>query len=176
MAKSKAAKVEMGEGLAKCFNEANASIVAEYSGITAEQLVQLRRRLRNVGCEFKVIKNRVAKKAIESKAQGSSAISSKLHGPIGVVYVYKDIAAASKTMLDYARENEKLKITGGLLEGRALSVAELKQISELPTKDVLLSRIVGAIVSPHRQLLGVLSAVSQGLVRTISAIKDTKSK
>ena len=110
MAKTKAAKVEMGHSLAKCFNDSSAAIVAEYSGVTADALVQLRRKLRSVGSEFRVVKNRVAKKGIQSEAQASAAIAPQLKGPIGVVYVYKDVAAATKVLLDYAKENENLKV------------------------------------------------------------------
>lgn len=175
MAVSKAKKEALREQFAAKFNKANGTIIAEYSGITAGELAQLRVELRKVATEFKVLKNRVARKAIDLDAQASESLKSQLKGPIGVAYMYGDVAAGAKAMLAFAKTNEKFKVTGGALEGKPLSVQEVLALSELPTKEELLARIVGTLVAPHRGLLQVVNGLSGKLVRVISAIKDTKS-
>lgn len=175
MAKDKAAKHALREDLAGRFNKATASVIAEYRGITAKQMAELRVELRKANTEFKVIKNRVAKKAIEQEASESQALGKQLVGPIGIAYMYGDVAAGTKAMLAFEKSHEKFKVTGGVMEGKALSVADLKALSELPSKEVLLAQIIGTLVAPHRGLLHVLNGVGTNLVRVINAIKDTKS-
>ncbi len=176
MAKSKASKVELGHELAEKFSKAKGALIAEYSGMKAEDLAALRRDLRKVGCEFKVIKNRVARKAIEGSVPDAAPIKDKLVGPIGIVYFYSDIAEGAKTVIKCSKEKaEQFKLTSGLLKGRLMPVKEFEAIAELPSKDVLLARIIGSLVAPHRRLLGALNGVAGNLVRTVSAIKEKKS-
>lgn len=176
MAKSKAAKIELGNELKEKFVKAKSIAVTEYRGMTAEELSALRRDLRDSGCEFKVIKNRVARKSIEEALPESGEFKNHLTGPVGVVCIYDDVAVGAKTVVKYTKEkSEKFKMTAGLLDGQVIALNEFKTIAELPSKDVLLAKIVGSLVTPHRRLLGALNGVSQNLVRVINAIKETKS-
>lgn len=177
MAKSKLAKIELGNELADKFSKSKGIAVAEYAGMTAEELAGLRRELRKAKCEFKVVKNRVAQKAVDAALPESVAPFKKsLVGPIGVVYMYEDVAEGAKTVVRYSKEiPEKFKLTGGLLEGKVIAVNEFQAIAELPSKEVLLAKIIGSLVAPHRRLLGALNGVSRNLVGVISAIKDKKS-
>jgi len=175
MAIDKARKEAMREELAGLFNKATASVIAEYRGITAQELSELRVELRKVNTEFKVIKNRIARKAVEGEASDSVALSSKLVGPIGIAYMYGDVAAGTKAMLEFQKSHEKFKVTAGVMEGKVLGPDDLQALSDLPSKEVLLARIIGTLVSPHRGLLHVLNGVGTNLVRVINAIKDTKS-
>ena len=175
MAKDRAAKSALREDLAGRFNKATASVIAEYRGVTALEMAELRVELRKVNTEFRVIKNRVAKKAIEQEAQNSSALATKLVGPIGIAYMYGDVAAGTKAILAFEKTHEKFKVTAGVMEGQVLGVKELKALSDLPSKEVLLAKIIGSLVAPHRGLLTVLNGVGTNLVRVLNAIKDTKS-
>ena len=168
-------KSQLKDVLAGKFGKSNAVIVAEYRGLTVEEITELRVKLREVDAEFKVIKNRIAKKAIESDVTEMKDLSDKLVGPLGVVYAYGDSAQATKTVLDFAKAHDKLKVTAGHMEGSVVSTDQLKAIADLPSKEVLLGQIVGSMVSPHRGLLGVLNGVSRNLVQVINAIKDKKS-
>ena len=176
MAKSKAAKIELGHELADKFSKSKGAAIAEYAGMSAEELAYLRRELRTAGCEFKVVKNRVARKAIDSVLPGAASFKDNLVGPIGVVYIYRDIAEGAKAVVKFSKEKpDKFKLTRGLLEGQVVAIKEFQAIAELPSKDVLLAKIVGSLVTPHRRLLGALNGVSQNLVRAIAAIKEKKS-
>lgn len=175
MAITRLKKEEMRGQFAERFNKAGASIVAEYSGISAVELAELRVELRKSDTEFKILKNRVAKKALANEAEGCKALDEKLKGPIGVAYMYGDVAAGAKALLAFAKGNDKFKVTGGVMEGKSLSSGDVKALSELPSKEELLSKIVGTLVSPHRGLMSVLNGVSTNLVRALGAIKDQKS-
>ena len=176
MAITKEKKAELFEQFGSRFGAADAAIVAEYAGVTANELAELRVELRKVGTEFRIVKNRIAKKAIESQVPGSAEIKDHLKGPIGVAYIQGDVAAGAKKILEFSKKNEKFKVTGGLLDGKSLNAADVKAISDLPSKEELLAKIVGCLVSPHRGLLFALNGVSGNVVRTIAAIRDTKSE
>jgi|JI71714CRNA_FD_contig_41_1738806_length_1130_multi_1_in_0_out_0_1 large subunit ribosomal protein L10 len=174
MAKDRKTKALLGKNLAEKFNKAPAAIVAEYRGSTAEEMADLRRQLRKVDSEFRVLKNRAVKKAISEYAVSAEALSSTLRGPIGITYLYGDPAAGTKTLLEFAKDHANMKVTAGLMDGALVSAEQLKAISELPSKEVLLGRLVGTLVAPHRGLLYALNGVSANLVRVIQAIKDKK--
>ena len=168
-------KEQLRTAVAEQIKKSNALIVAEYRGMTVAEMTDLRVKLRESEAEFKVIKNRVAKKAIEGELENLKEFSSSFTGPIGVVYAYGDSAQATKTVLEFAKGNPKLVIKSGHMDGEQVNIDELKAIADLPSKDVLMGQIVGSLVAPHRGLLGVLNGVSRNLVQVINAIKDTKS-
>jgi large subunit ribosomal protein L10 len=174
MAMDKKAKGALRAEFEGRFEKANAAIVAEYRGLTVAELTELRRELRKVNGEFKVLKNRVAKKAIMS-TEKSSALTASLKGPIGVAYLYGDAAAGAKALVEFEKTKEPFKITAGIMEAKFISSAQVKAIADLPSKEVLLGQLVGLLVSPHRGILGVLNAVPRSLVQVINAIKEKKS-
>ena len=175
MPMSKARKATLKIDLAGRFQKANAAIVAEYRGLTVADLTQLRVKLRESNSEFKIVKNRVAKVAIREDSPTSGDLSANLKGPVGVVFVYGDPAAAAKSVLEFAKEKPELfKVTGGLMDGKGVSPNQLKAIADLPSRDVLMAQIVGSLVSPHRGLVSVMAGVTRQLVQVINAIKEKK--
>lgn len=176
MALTRAAKQALKADVAEKFKNSKTTIIAEYRGLTVAELTQLRAKLREAEAEFKVVKNRVAKVAIREDAPEAGVISDNLKGPVGVVFVYGDTAAAAKSLVDFEKDKEAFKVTAGVMEGKAISSADLRAIASLPSKEVLLGQIVGLLVAPHRGLLGVINGVPRQLVQVINAIKDLKSK
>jgi len=172
---SKTAKLALKDEIAGRLKKANAAIIAEYRGLTVAELTELRVKLRESKSEFRVIKNRVAKVAITQDVPDAAPIADKLKGPIGLVIVYGDAAQAAKSLVEFGKDKEAFKVTAGVLDGKGVSAADLKAISELPSRDVLMARLVGTLVAPHRNLLGVLSAVPRDLVQVINAIKEKKA-
>src|SRR5687768_15567166 len=114
MPMTKANKATLKVRLAERFQKANAAIVAEYRGLTVSELTELRAKLRESKAEFKVIKNRVAKVSIKEDAPNLGAISTNLKGPIGLVLIYGDPAAATKSLLEFAKDKENFKVTAGV--------------------------------------------------------------
>ncbi len=171
----KKAKQQLREVAADRFKKSKAVLVAEYRGLTVEELTQLRVSLRKASAEFKVVKNRIAKKAISIDVQDLEGLSSKLVGPVGLICSYGDSAQVTKAVLDFEKDHPNFKVTAGHMEGTTLSKADLEAIASLPSKEVLLAKIIGSLVSPHRGLLGVLNGVPRSLVQVINAIKDKKT-
>ncbi len=167
-------KAKLKDEFKGLLDKAGAVLLAEYRGMTVQQVTELRRAVREVDGEFKVTKNRVMRLATQEEGSQFQALSSGLKGPLGAVFMYGDVAAATKKVLEFEKSNENFKVQSAVLEGKVLSIADLKALSDLPSKEVLLARIVGTLVAPHRGLVTVLSGVTRNLVQVINAIKETK--
>ena len=169
--KGKEAIREIAEGR---FGKAGAAIVAEYRGLTVSSLTELRKTLKKVDAEFRIVKNRVAKKAVLGKAESAKELADSLRGPVGIAFLYGDAAAGAKALTEFEKSNELFKITAGVMDAKKLSAKDVRTIASLPSKEVLLGQIVGLLVSPHRGLLGVVNAVPRSLVQVINQIKEKK--
>jgi large subunit ribosomal protein L10 len=120
---------------------ATALYFTDFTGLNVKRMTELRRRLRRAGVEYVVIKNTLALRAVNE----SGLTGSKLKGPTGVV-VSRDPSAAAKVLVDFAKENEQRpKVKGGLVEGAAVTEAEVKKLATLPTRDVALGQLAGAM-------------------------------
>ena len=176
MAMSRSAKEALKTTLGGEFSSSNATIVAEYAGLSMAELTELRVKLRETDAQFKVLKNRVAKVAIKEDSPDTEALMEHLSGPVGVVFVKGDAAATAKSVLEFAKEKKEFfKVKAGIMDGQLVTTAELDAIASLPSKEVLLGQIVGSLVAPHKGIMGVLNAVPRQLVQVINAIKDTKN-
>jgi len=173
MAMDRKAKENLRVKFEERFEKATSTVIAQYSSLTVAELTELRKNLRKVNAEFRVVKNRVARKAVAGKK--NEALSPDLKGPVGVVYIYGDPAPVAKTLIDFEKSKELFKISNGVMDNKPITPAGLKMISDLPSKEVLLGQIVGLLVAPHRQLLGIMTAVPRSLVQVISAIKEKKA-
>jgi large subunit ribosomal protein L10 len=172
---SREAKAALKDKVAERLKKANSAIIAEFRGLTVQELTDLRVKLRATKAEFKVIKNRIAKVALKDGVPAIAPVSDRLRGPVGIVICYGDPAAAAKAVLEFGKDKENFKVTGGAFDGKAVTPAELKVVADLPSKEVLLARLVGTLVAPHRGILGVLNGVPRQLVYAINAIKEKKS-
>jgi large subunit ribosomal protein L10 len=176
MALDKKGKAVLRTQFAEKFEKANAAIVAEYRGLTVAELTTLRRSLKQAGADFKVTKNRVAKKALEN-IEKIKPITQHLKGAVGVVLIYGDAAKAAKALVDFQKDapEGKFTVTGGVMESKAVSAADLAAIASLPSKEVLLGQLLGLLKSPHRGIVTVLSGVPRNVVQVINAIKEKKA-
>jgi large subunit ribosomal protein L10 len=175
MAVTRQAKLATQQTLSEKLATSSALVVTEYSGLTVEQLTKLRNELRKADAEVKVAKNRLLKRAIEADHPGYDKLTASLKGPNAFVYVRGDIAQAAKSLIDFEKENEAFKIKAAVLDGELVPQSSFKAIADLPSKEVLLAKIIGSLVSPHRGLVTALSGVSRNLVQVIAAIRDKKS-
>lgn len=171
--RSKSTKAAWRETIVDSLDKAGALYVTHYSGLTVEELTNLRVELKKVDAEFHVVKNTIAKKAVEGRDE--SVISGMLKGQTAIVYAYGDIAAAAKAVVEGEKKLEKFKLVGGYLEKAALTDKAVKQIASLPPREVLLAKIVGSLVAPHRGLVGVINAVPRSMVSVLNQIKETKT-
>ena len=138
---NKSQKEQLVSELKSKIDGATALYFTDFTGLNVKRMTDLRRRLRKAGVEYVVIKNTLALRAVNE----SGLTGSKLKGPTGVV-VSKDAAAAAKVLIDFAKENEQRPtLKGGLVEGEVVSEAEVKKLATLPTKEVALGLLAGAM-------------------------------
>ncbi|MGC8509350.1 MAG: 50S ribosomal protein L10 [Acidimicrobiales bacterium] len=148
------------------------AVVTEYRGLTVAEISRLRRTLRTLGADYKVLKNTLVRRAIAGT--GAEAMSAYLEGPTAIAFVEGDVSAVAKALRDFAREAPRLVVKGGVLDGRPLSVADLSALADLPSHEVLLAQFAGALAAPLRTLAGLMKAVPQNLAYGLSALIDAR--
>lgn len=169
-------KQKVREQVAETLSKTSGVIVAQYSGMTVKDVTDLRVELRKVNAEFRVVKNRIVKKAIEQAHPEMAPLAEKLKGHVGIIYSYGDIGQIAKTTVDFQKSHaEKFEVKDGHIDNSLVSADDVKEIASLPSKEEMLAKIIGSIVAPHRGLVTVLSGVSRELVQVINQIKEQKS-
>ena len=167
------AKVAWRDDVVKYLDKSSALFLAQYQGMTVEELSEMRRALKAVNAEFRVVKNTIAKKAVEGRKE--AVIASDLKNLTGIVFVFGDVAAAAKAFSEASKKNDKLKPVTGYMEEAKLDVKQIEALASLPPRDVLVAKILGSLVAPHRGMLGVVQGVPRALVSVLNQIKETKS-
>lgn len=162
----RAEKRELVATLNSAFKDAGVIVVAHYQGLTVAELQALRARVREAGGKVKVAKNRLAKLAL----QGTDAehITDLFKGPTVIAYS-ADPVAATKSVVDYAKGNDKLVILGGALGKSNLDPNGVKALASLPSLDELRAKLVGMIQTPATRIAGVVQAPAAQLARVFGA-------
>jgi large subunit ribosomal protein L10 len=163
-------KEQVVSNLQSRFAKATTAVVAEYKGLTVLELDKLRRELREVGGEYHVAKNTLVEIALE----GSPYLSLKdvLTGQNGLVFGYSDTVGLAKVVARYAKEHEKFTIKGGVAEGQFLSSAGVEALSQLPSREVLRSQLLGVLARPATQLASLLAESGARLARLLDSRKS----
>ena len=159
-------KVETLEDFKSRLDGVKTVLVTEYRGLTVQQLSDLRKQLRGVSAQYKIVKNRLAKLAMTD--DGLVQLHPHLKGPTGMVLSKEDPVVVAKALHTFARTNQALAIKAGFVEGQVLPPAELKALSELPGKDAIRSQIIGAIQGPLAQLVGLLQGAQRDLAYVLA--------
>ncbi len=170
-----AEKRELVGQLGERMQRARACVLAEYRRLTVADLTSLRRSLDAHGAEFKIAKNRLTKIAVKDHPD-FAPLSEHLRGPTGIAWLYRDLAQGIKQVLDFQKEHEEFKIKIAVMHGTSLTPAEMKEIASLPSKEVLLARLIGTLIAPHQRLMGVLQGVPRALVVLLAALQAKKEK
>lgn len=139
----------------------------DYQGLNVADISTLRRKLREARAEFKVAKNTLLKIALDEVGLDASSV---LKGPTGVMLTMEDPVAPLKVLMEFAKEKEAIKPKGGFLEGRFFDAAQMKELSQLPSKNELLAQILGSLQAPVQGLLWALQGPVSNLVFTLQAI------
>jgi large subunit ribosomal protein L10 len=155
-------KVETVEDLKTRLNGVKTVMLAEYRGLSVQQLSDLRKQLKAVSAEYKIVKNRLARLAIASS--DVAGLSSALTGPTGMVLAKGDPVSVAKMLQTFARTNQALVLKVGVVDGQMLEPAGLKALADLPSREALRAQIVGALQGPLAQLVGLLQAPQRELV------------
>lgn len=149
------------------------AVVAHYRGLTVSEMTALRRKFRESGSEFQVVKNTLAKRA----AQGTpfENLSTLLRGPTSLA-TSMDPVAPAKVLDDFAKEHPNLQIVGGILDGKVVDAQGIVALAKLPSREVLLSRMLGSLNAPIQGFVGVLAALPGSLVRVLDQIQKQKEQ
>jgi len=148
-------------------SNSQAIILTEYRGLTVADMTELRRRMRELGCSFQVVKNTLFELAL--REAGLPTPADQLKGPVAVGYAGQEIPPAAKALLDFARETEILKIKGAIVGHRILDANGVQALATLPPREVLLAQLVGAVQGPMSNLIGTLNAPLRELVQVLKA-------
>lgn len=158
--------------LATKLQRASAMFLAEYSGMNVAQMTKLRRDLQNAGGEFKVIKNTLLRLA--ARGTDAEAIRDKFTGPNAVICSYRDPVSVAKVLSAISKEMPVLKVKSGVLGKQKLGPEDLAKLAALPSREVLVAKLMGLLQSGPQRLVGVLAANLNRLMWTLNAIKTKK--
>ena len=161
-------KMQIVESLHTFFSKCSICILTDYRGLTTAELTNIRQKLREVGIEYRVVKNSLAQFA--AKRVGMDELVNSLEGPVAIAFGYGEISVAAKVLDDYIRTTKSsLNIKGGFLEDKLLSSRDIETLAKLPTREVLLSQVMAGIQSPIVGLVKVLAGPIRGLVGVLQA-------
>lgn len=163
-------KVVVAEVSAK-LKDAQAALLAEYRGLTVAQMTELRRRARQSDVFLRVVKNTLARRAVE----GSSfeCLKESFSGPLALA-ISRDPVAAAKVLADFAKDNEALRITAGAMSGKLMTLEQVQALAKLPAREQLLATLVGTLQAPIAKFVRTLNEVPGRFVRTLAAVRDAK--
>ncbi|MBI5214806.1 MAG: 50S ribosomal protein L10 [Ignavibacteriae bacterium] len=146
----------------------------DFSGITVEQVTELRREFRKAGCGYRVAKNTLIKKALE-RVTGYDNVYEKLVGPTGIAFGYEDPTAPARVIKKFNEKHGKLQAKVCVLDKQVFDGSQLDALSKLPSRNELIAGIIGGIQSPMAGLAGAISAVMRDLASVIGEIEKKKA-
>ena len=147
--------------------------ITDFSGLNVKSMTTLRQKLRESGAEYLVGKNRLVKLALQDRDMPD--LSEALMGPTGVVFGYEDVVGPAKVLSDFAKENnDRPTFKAGVLENKLLDASQIVALAKLPTKDVLLAQLAGALEAPMAAFASVLEAKTQEMSGLLDAYKAQK--
>lgn len=156
------------------FQRSKATFVVDFKGLNVEQVTTIRKKLRTINAEMKVVRNTLALRALKDTPQNEEALKDHLVGTNALVFSYEDISASAKTLADFAKDFEQLQLKAGVMDGTALSKDKISYLATLPSKDVLRAQLLGVFAAPMTKMVGVMAAVPGGFARVLNAYKQTK--
>ena len=169
---TKAYKQEKIQEIRETASKAKVAIVSDYRGLSVLEITDLRRRLQQENGDFTVIKNTLAK--IAFKDTNLEGIEEFLKGPSAIAFGFEDQVSPAKVLTKFIKEKKKTEIKGGILDGKVLSQDEVKELSNLPSKEELYAKILGSLNSPASGMVYAINGVMSGLVRAIDEVRKLK--
>ncbi|MCY6483508.1 50S ribosomal protein L10 [Clostridium aestuarii] len=154
--KLKEAKVqEIREKLEK----SEAVVLANYQGLNVEEDTKLRKDLREAGVEYKVYKNTLV--TLAAKELGMEGILEYLKGPVSMAISYEDVTAPARILNDFAKEHKNLELKAGVVQGEVYDEAKIKELASIPSKEILIAKLLGSLKAPMSNLVYLLNAIKE---------------
>jgi len=152
--------------------DALSAVAAEYRGLTVEQITQLRVEARKSGVYLRVVKNKLAKKAVADTE--FECMQDGFSGPLIVAFSQEDPGSAARIINDFTKDNDKLVVKMVSIGGKLLDASEIGTLAKMPTYDQAISILMSTMKAPVQKLVGTMNAVPSKLVRTLAAVRDAK--
>ncbi len=166
-------KQELVSEISEKIKDAGAVVLAEYRGVEVQGMTDLRNKAREQGVFIRVLKNTLARRAVSGTP--FEDLSEHMKGPLAYG-ISIDPVAVAKVLIDYAKENEKLVIKAAAMPNKVMLPMEVKQLATMPSREELLSKLLGTLQAPSAKMVRVLAEVPGSFVRTLAAIRDQKQK
>ena len=173
---TRAQKAERISHLSERLSRAKATFLVDFTGMNVEQVTDLRKNLRKIDSEMKVVRNTLAKLALKDHPEADKALDGAFTGTNAFVFAYEDASASAKALSEFAKEIEHLKLKTGVMEGQKLDEGKIKYLATLPGKDELRAQLLSVMMAPATQAVRVMNAVPSGFLNVLNAYKDTKSE
>ena len=148
-------------------------LMADYRGLTVKEMQELRTKVRDAGADLKIYKNRLTQIALRELAMPS--LDEYLNGPTALVFVADDPVAPAKALQDFAKLHQALEVKGGLVQNQVVDAASVKAIASLPSREELIAKVMGLLLSPIRGFMGMANAPASAFARTLQAVADQKA-
>jgi len=151
-----------------------AIVLVNYRGLDVAEVSDLRKKYREAGVDYKVYKNTMMRFAFEEA--GYENFTDNLTGPNGIAFSMEDAIGAAKVSNNYAKDNKKLEIKVGIVDGKIIDIDKIKELADIPGREVLIAKILGSLNSPITGFANVLQGNIKNLVYALDAIKDQKEE
>jgi large subunit ribosomal protein L10 len=166
-------KTAVVEEIRSKLDDADAAVLTEYRGLSVRALAELRGSLRPANAEYKVFKNRLARRAAE--AAGLDDLLPLLEGPVAIAFVHGDAVPAAKALRDFGRTNPELVVKGGLLGPRLITAADLTALADIPPREQLLAMLAGGFQAPMTKAAGLFQAFTRNFAYGVRALIDQRA-
>jgi len=171
---TQAQKQERVVQLKEQLSRSQLTVVSDYRGLTVKEMTSLRRKIQEAGGDYTVAKNTLVRRVLKDM-EDMPDINSMLEGPTALVLGYDDPVGPIKALMEYLKDNKKeLDVRGGILEGRQVGSEDLKQIATLPSREELVSKLLGSMQSPAQGVVITLSGVARNLAYVLEAVRKQK--
>lgn len=171
--KSLEVKKKVVKDLVEKLSAAQGGVLIDYKGLTVEQETKLRKELREAGVEYKVIKNTLLRLA--ANEVGFDELDPILNGPTSLAISESDPIAPAKIVCEFAKKNKVLELKSGFIEGKVISIESVKELAELPSREVLVAKTLAGFQSPLYGFVNVLNGNIRGLAVALSQITEKKA-
>jgi large subunit ribosomal protein L10 len=161
-------KAELVSSLSERLGGAAMVLVAEFRGITVAESNEMRRRLRAVAGEFKVVKNTFVRRAIEGTSW--TVLGERLGGPVGLILSFGDPVALASAVVSLRDLGDRFKLRGGVLGGKTLSAEDVRALAAMPPREVLLAQLLGLLMAPAASLVRLINEPGSALARVVEAV------
>ncbi|MEI7474863.1 MAG: 50S ribosomal protein L10 [bacterium] len=169
---TKAFKNEKLEEIKEAVANAKVAIVTDFRGYTVAEITALRRELQKDGAEYTVVKNTLAKIAVQGTPY--EPLAEILKGPVAVAFGFKDQVAPAKVLTQYIKKAKKGQIIGGVLDGNLLNAKDVANLATIPSREELYSKMLGSINSPATGIVMCVSGVMSALTRAVDEVRKQK--